>query len=47
MVFQSTITNEQTAELPSAHFDGRIIVVENEAQIEQAYRDLGIAVVKE
>ena len=40
MTFQPTISNEQTAELPSAHFDGRIIVVENEAQIEQAYRDL-------
>ena len=39
MTFQPTISNEQTAELPSAHFDGRIIVVENEAQIEQAYRD--------
>lgn len=40
MTFQSTISNEQTAELPSAHFDGRIVVVDNEAQIEEAYRDL-------
>lgn len=40
MTFQSTISNEQTAELPSAHFDGRIIIVDNEAQIEAAYRDL-------
>lgn len=40
MVFQPTISNEQTAELPSAHFDGRIVVVNNEAQIEAACRDL-------
>lgn len=40
MVFQSTITNEQTAELPSARFDGRIIVVEHEEQVEAACRDL-------
>lgn len=40
MIFQSTISNEQTAELPSAHFDGRIIIVDNEAQIEAVYRDL-------
>lgn len=40
MTFQSTISNEQTAELPSAHFDGRIIIVDNEAQIEAVYRDL-------
>ena len=40
MIFQSTITNDQTAELPSAHFDGRIVVVDREEQIEAAYRDL-------
>lgn len=40
MVFQPTISNEQTAELPSAHFDGRIVVVNNEAQIEAVCRDL-------
>lgn len=40
MIFQSSISNEQTAELPSAHFDGRIIIVDNEAQIEAVYRDL-------
>ncbi len=40
MGFQSTITNEQTAELNSAHFDGEIIVVTREAQIEAAYKDL-------
>jgi ribonuclease D len=40
MIFQSTITNDQTAELPSAHFDGRIVVVDREEQIEAACRDL-------
>lgn len=40
MIFQSTITNEQTAELPSARFDGQIVVVDNEKQIEVACRDL-------
>ena len=40
MVFQSTITNEQTAQLSPAHFDGKIIVVQNETQIEEACRDL-------
>ena len=40
MTFQPTISNEQTAELPSAHFDGRIVVVDNEAQVEEACRDL-------
>ena len=39
-LFQSTITNEQTAELPSARFDGLIIVVEREDQIEDMCRDL-------
>ena len=40
MIFQSTITNEQTAQLSPAHFDGKIIVVQNETQIEEACRDL-------
>lgn len=40
MIFQSTITNDQTAELPSAHFDGRIVVIDREEQIEAACRDL-------
>lgn len=40
MGFQSTITNEQTAQLDSAHFDGKIIVIQNETQIEEACRDL-------
>ena len=40
MIFQSTITNDQTAELPSARFDGHIIVVDREEQIEAAYSDL-------
>jgi ribonuclease D len=40
MIFQSTITNDQTAELPSAHFDGRIVVVDREEQIEAACHDL-------
>ncbi|MBO5877956.1 MAG: 3'-5' exonuclease domain-containing protein 2 [Alistipes sp.] len=39
-LYQSTITNEQTAELPSARFDGHIIVVEREDQIENMCRDL-------
>lgn len=40
MIFQSTITNEQTALLDSAHFDGEIIVIDHETQIEEACRDL-------
>lgn len=40
MTFLSTISNEQTAELPSARFDGRIIVVDKEEQIEAVCRDL-------
>ena len=40
MVFQSTITNEQTAQLSPAQFDGKIIVIQNETQIEEACRDL-------
>lgn len=40
MAYLSTITNEQTAELPSARFDGEIIVVEREEQIAAVCRDL-------
>lgn len=40
MIFQPTITNEQTAELPSARFGGRIIVVDREEQVAEACRDL-------
>lgn len=40
MTFLSTITNEQTAELPSARFNGHIVVVDREEQIEEVCRDL-------
>ena len=40
MVFQATISNEQTAALDSAHFDGEIIVVERDEQIKDVCRDL-------
>ena len=40
MEFQPTITNEQTAELPSAHFDGRIVIVDRDDQIMDVCRDL-------
>ena len=40
MVFQPTITNEQAAELPSAHFDGRIVIIDSEEHLEAACRDL-------
>lgn len=40
MVFQATISNEQTAELSSARFDGEIIVVERDEQIKDMCRDL-------
>lgn len=40
MTFLSTISNEQTAELASARFDGRIVVVDREEQIEEVCRDL-------
>lgn len=40
MKFQPTITNEQTAELPSAHFDGNIIIVDRDYQIMDVCRDL-------
>ena len=40
MVFQPTITNEQTAELSSVRFSGRIVVVDREEQVEMVCRDL-------
>lgn len=40
MTFQPTISNEQTAELPSARFGGRIIVVDREEQVADVCRDL-------
>ena len=40
MAYLSTISNEQTAELPSARFDGEIIVVDREEQIAAVCRDL-------
>lgn len=39
-MFQPTITNEQTAELPSAQFDGKIIIVTRDEQISAVCRDL-------
>ena len=39
-LFQPTITNEQTAELPSARFDGLITIVERDDQVESMCRDL-------
>ena len=38
MTFQPTISNEQTAELPSARFDGQIVIVDREEQIEKVCR---------
>lgn len=40
MTFQPTISNEQTAELPSAQFDGKIIIVDRDYQIMEVCRDL-------
>lgn len=40
MAFQPTISNEQTAELPSAHFDGHITIVDSEEQFAAVCRDL-------
>lgn len=40
MTFVPTISNDQVAALPTAHFDGRIVVVDDEAQIEAACDDL-------
>ncbi len=40
MAFEHTISNEDTAALPSARFDGQIVVVDDERQIADACRDL-------
>lgn len=40
MIFQPTITNDQTAELPSAQFDGKIVVVTRDEQVGAMCRDL-------
>ena len=40
MAYLATISNEQTAELPSARFDGYIIVVERDEQIAAVCSDL-------
>ncbi len=40
MAFERTISNEDTAALPSARFEGRIVVVENDRQVAAACRDL-------
>ena len=40
MAYLATISNEQTAELPSARFDGDIIVVERDEQIAAVCSDL-------
>ncbi len=40
MIFQPTITNEQTAELPSAHFGGKIFIIDSDEQIDSACSDL-------
>ncbi len=40
MTFRSTISNEEAAQLPAAHFDGEIIVVDTDEQIENVCKDL-------
>ncbi len=40
MAFEHTISNEDTAALPSVRFDGQIVVVENDRQVVAACRDL-------
>ncbi len=40
MAFERTISNEDTAALPSARFEGRIVMVENDRQVAAACRDL-------
>ena len=40
MVFESTISNDATAALPTAQFDGEIVVVEDDGQVEAMCRDL-------
>ena len=40
MIFRATIDNDTVASLPAARFEGRIVIVDSEEQIEAAYRDL-------
>lgn len=40
MIFRSTISNEEAAQLPAAHFDGEIVIVDNDKQIESVCKDL-------
>ena len=40
MIFRSTISNEEAAQLPAAHFDGEIVIVDNDEQIESVCKDL-------
>jgi ribonuclease D len=40
MAYQSTIDNDSVALLPAACFEGRIVVVDNEADVEAACHDL-------
>ena len=40
MIFQPTITNEQTAELAPAQFNGEILIIDREEQIDAVCRDL-------
>lgn len=40
MTFRSTISNEEAAQLPAAHFYGEIVVVDNDEQIESVCKDL-------
>lgn len=40
MAFRSTISNEEAAQLPAAHFNGEIIVVDTDEQIENVCKDL-------
>ena len=40
MTFRATIDNDTVASLPAARFDGRIVIIDSEEQIEAACRDL-------
>lgn len=40
MTFVATISNDDIAAMPTARFDGRIVVVDEESQVEAACRDL-------
>lgn len=40
MPFAATIDNDTVSSLPAAHFDGRIVVVDSDAMVEVACRDL-------